>query len=43
MNNSSAEQASVKDVRDYLTAEIKRARMQLAPEQWQALLVGVSD
>ena len=43
MSKSSAQPTSVKEVRDYLAAEIERARTQLAPDQWQALLVGVSD
>src|SRR4051794_23868378 len=43
MSKSSAEHASVKEVRDYLAAEIELARTQLPPKQWQAFLVGVSD
>src|SRR5690606_33514619 len=43
MSKSSAHLASIKEVRNYLTAEIERARTQLSPDQWQALLVGVSD
>ena len=33
----------MKEVRDFLASELDRARTQLAPDQWQALLVGVSD
>jgi len=43
MSNSSAQSASLAEVRDYLAAEIQRACTQLQPDQWQALLVGVSD
>lgn len=43
MSKSSAKHASVKEVRDYLAAEIDLAHTQLPPEQRQALLVGVSD
>lgn len=43
MSNSSPPAGSTKEVRGYLAAELDRARTQLAPDQWQALLVGVSD
>lgn len=43
MSKSSAQSASVTQVRNYLSAEIQRARTQLSTDQWQALLVGVSD
>jgi hypothetical protein len=43
MSKSSEHLASIKEVCDYLNAEIERARTQLSPDQWQALLVGVSD
>jgi hypothetical protein len=43
MSNSSPPSASAKEVRGYLAAELERARTLLAPDQWQALLVGVSD
>jgi hypothetical protein len=43
MSKSSAESASVTQVRDFLSAEIQRARTQLSPDQWPTLLVGVSD
>jgi hypothetical protein len=43
MSKSSAQNGSVTEVREYLSAEIHRAREQLSPDHWQALLVGVSD
>jgi len=43
MGKSSTQSASVTQVRDYVSAEIKRARIYLSSDQWQALLVGVSD
>jgi len=43
MSNSSPPSASVEEVRSYLAAELERARTQLSRDQWQALLVGVSD
>jgi hypothetical protein len=43
MNDPSPLSTSVKEVRNYLTAELERARTQLSPGEWQALLVGVSD
>jgi hypothetical protein len=43
MSDSSTPSASAKEVCGYLVAELERARTQLSPDQWQALLVGVSD
>ena len=43
MSNSPLQSASVKEVCGYLAAEIERARTQLSHDQWQAILVGVSD
>ncbi len=43
MSQSSSQPASLKEVRDYVAAEIERARTQLSPDEWQALLIGVSD
>jgi hypothetical protein len=34
---------SINEVRDYVAAEIERARKTLPPSQWQALLIGMSD
>jgi hypothetical protein len=41
LSNSSP--ASAEEVRDYLIAELERFRTHLSPDQWQALLVRVSD
>lgn len=43
MSDQSPSSASVQEVRDYLVAELERFRTQLSPDQWQAILVGVSD
>jgi hypothetical protein len=43
MSQSPNPSDSVKTVHDYLVNEIQRARMELSPDQWQAILVGVSD
>jgi hypothetical protein len=43
MSDSSAQPTSVKEVRDFLVAEVQRARTQLSANEWHALLVGVSD
>src|SRR5262245_47169283 len=43
MSNPPAEPASVKEVRDFVAAEIQRARTHLVPDLWQAVLVGISD
>lgn len=34
---------SVRTIHNYLAEEIQRARKQLSPDQWQTILVGVSD
>jgi len=42
LNNSSSSN-SVKEIRDFLNLELERFREGLSPDQWQTLLVGVSD
>ena len=41
--SSSVPSASPREVREYLSAEIQRARTGLSRDAWQTLLVGVSD
>ena len=43
MSRALSNVGSVNLVREYLRAEILRAHEQLSSDQWQAILVGVSD
>lgn len=43
MSQSPVKETSAKEIRDYLSDEIRRAQNDLLPSQWQSLLVGLGD